>query len=248
MILTDDNFATIVKAVEGGRALYDNLLKYVRYQMGVLFGFIWTFLGAGVFSVLAGIPFVPQQTLYVNFTTQVLQSIGLGLGAPAEGLMERPPRPSDEKVMPIPLAIRLAIYGLVMGVSTLAVIEWADRTTGNEVLARSMGLATFSFANLFYGLASNDRTASVFSRALLANTKLLRLSLVALAAIILANELDMLNRFLSTTSMSFDNWMICAAAGSAILWVTEIVKYFERRYGARQPAAVPQAAVAPVKA
>ena len=54
MILTDDNFATIVKAVEKGRALYDNLVKYIRYQMGVLFGMIWTFLGAGLFNVLPG--------------------------------------------------------------------------------------------------------------------------------------------------------------------------------------------------
>ncbi len=113
MILTDDNFATIVKAVEKGRALYDNLVKYIRYQMGVLFGMIWTFLGAGLFNVLAGVPFVPQQTLYVNFTTQVLQSIGLGLGEPTEGLMERPPRKADEQVMPLPLGIRLAIYGAI---------------------------------------------------------------------------------------------------------------------------------------
>ena len=56
MILTDDNFATIVKAVEKGRALYDNLVKYIRYQMGVLFGMIWTFLGSGLFNVLAGVP------------------------------------------------------------------------------------------------------------------------------------------------------------------------------------------------
>ena len=56
MILTDDNFATIVKAVEKGRALYDNLVKYIRYQMGVLFGMIWTFLGSGLFNVLMGLP------------------------------------------------------------------------------------------------------------------------------------------------------------------------------------------------
>ncbi|HEX2470337.1 MAG TPA: HAD-IC family P-type ATPase, partial [Candidatus Limnocylindrales bacterium] len=68
MILTDDNFATIIGAVERGRALYDNLVKYVRYQMGCLFGFIWTFLGAAVFNILGGVPFVPQQTLWVNFT------------------------------------------------------------------------------------------------------------------------------------------------------------------------------------
>ena len=68
MILTDDNFATIVRAVELGRALYGNLVKYIRFQMGSLFGFILTFLGAALFNILGGIPFLPFQTLWVNFT------------------------------------------------------------------------------------------------------------------------------------------------------------------------------------
>ena len=92
MILTDDNFATIVKAVELGRGLYDNLTKYIRFQMGVLVGFIVTFLGASIFNIVGGVPFLPLQTLWVNFTTQVFQAIGLGYGGPADGLMERKPR------------------------------------------------------------------------------------------------------------------------------------------------------------
>jgi len=244
MILTDDNFATIVKAVEKGRALYDNLVKYIRYQMGVLFGLIWTFLGAGLFNVLLGLPFVPQQTLYVNFTTQVLQSIGLGLGEPTEGLMERPPRKADEQVMPLPLAIRLAIYGVIMAAATLVVIQWVSLNalgTSEEVetLARTMGLATFSFSNLFYGLACNDLTASVFSRSLLANRVLLRMSGISLAFIILANQLDLLNRLLTTTPLTVDQWVVCAAAGSVILWVLEVIKFFQRRRPAPPPEEMP---------
>jgi len=238
MILTDDNFATIVKAVEKGRALYDNLVKYIRYQMGVLFGMIWTFLGSGLFNVLAGLPFVPQQTLYVNFTTQVLQSIGLGLGEPTEGLMDRPPRKADEQVMPLPLGIRLAIYGAIQAASALLVIQWVDINTGDDTLARTMGLATFSFANLFYGLACNDLKASVFSHALLANTKLLQMSGISLGFIILGTQLGLLNRLLNTTPLNIDQWVLCALAGSVILWLMEIVKFFSRRSGPEpQPAA-----------
>lgn len=229
MILTDDNFATIVKAVEKGRALYDNLVKYIRYQMGVLFGMIWTFLGSGLFNVLAGVPFVPQQTLYVNFTTQVLQSVGLGMGEPTEGLMERPPRKSDEQVMPLPLAIRLAIFGGIQAVSTLLVIQLFSINTGDETLSRTMGLVTFSFANLFYGLACNDERASVFSHALLANTTLLKMSAISLAFIVLGAQLDLLNRLLNTTPLSLEQWILCVAAGSVILWIMEIVKIFGRR-------------------
>ncbi len=92
MILTDDNFATIVKAVEIGRGLYDNLVKYIRFQMGVLAGLIATFLGASILNIVGGMPFLPLQTLWVNFTTQVFQSIGLGYGDPATDVMGRRPR------------------------------------------------------------------------------------------------------------------------------------------------------------
>ncbi|HKO32834.1 MAG TPA: HAD-IC family P-type ATPase, partial [Candidatus Limnocylindria bacterium] len=235
MILTDDNFATIVKAVEKGRALYDNLLKYIRYQMGVLFGMIWTFLGAGLFNVLMGVPFVPQQTLYVNFTTQVLQSIGLGLGEPTEGLMKRPPRKADEQVMPLPLGIRLAIYGAIQAASCLVIIQLFSINLANDTLARTMGLATFSFANLFYGLSCNDLTASVFSRALLANAKLLQMSGISLVFIILANQLGLFNRLLNTVPLSIEYWVLAAAAGSVILWVMETVKFFQRRRPAPEP-------------
>ena len=84
MILTDDNFGTIVKAVELGRALYDNLLRYIRFQIAVLFGFIGTFLGASIFNILGGIPFLPLQTLWINFTVDVFQAIGLGWSKPRE--------------------------------------------------------------------------------------------------------------------------------------------------------------------
>src|SRR3954451_20788842 len=108
MILTDDNFATIVKAVELGRGLYDNLTKYIRFQMGVLVGFIITFLGASIFNVVGGVPFLPLQTLWVNFTTQVFQAVGLGYGKPSGGLMQRRPRNVDEALLPRPLQIWLA--------------------------------------------------------------------------------------------------------------------------------------------
>jgi Ca2+-transporting ATPase len=91
MILTDDNFSTIVKAVELGRALYDNLTKYVRFQMGCLFGFIISFLGAAIFNIAGGVPFLPLQTLWVNFMVDVPQAIGLGYGQPATGLMDESP-------------------------------------------------------------------------------------------------------------------------------------------------------------
>src|SRR5271166_2307569 len=126
MILTDDNFSTIVKAVELGRGLYDNLVKYVRFQMGCLFGFIVSFLGASIFNIAGGVPFLPLQTLWINFTTLLFQAIGLGYGKPAEGLMDRKPRQPDQPILTRGLFAWLVTAGLVMGAGTLGVISWAE--------------------------------------------------------------------------------------------------------------------------
>ena len=93
MILTDDNFATIVTAVQRGRALYDNLMKYVRVQMVFLTGFILTFVGAGIFTIADGQPLLPFQILWINFATDVVLTLGLGFDAETPGLMQRRPRP-----------------------------------------------------------------------------------------------------------------------------------------------------------
>ena len=181
MILTDDNFATIVKAVELGRGLYDNLTKYIRFQMGVLIGFIVTFLGASIFNVVGGVPFVPLQTLYVNFTTQVLQSIGLGYGRPAEGLMQRKPRASDEEMLPRPLLLWVATAGLVMGGTTLGLIAWADDAYGSAT-AQTMGLTAFAIGNVLYSLTTRDEQRSVFSLAILEDRTFLLCTAGSLAA------------------------------------------------------------------
>ena len=111
MILTDDNFSTIVKAVELGRGLYDNLVKYVRFQMGCLFGFIISFLGAAIFNIAGGVPFLPLQTLWINFTTLLFQAVGLGYGKPAAGLMDRKPRQPGEPILPRGLIVWLVASG-----------------------------------------------------------------------------------------------------------------------------------------
>ena len=126
MILTDDNFATIVTAVEGGRALYDNLMKYVRVQMIMLAGFILTFVGAGIWTIVGGTPITPMQILWINFAVDVPLAFGLGFDAPTPGLMKRPPRPSEAPVIARAMAVRLGITGVMIAVATLIVVSWAE--------------------------------------------------------------------------------------------------------------------------
>src|SRR5262249_60598128 len=114
----DDNFSTIVKAVELGRGLYDNLARYIRFQIGGLFGYIAAFLGASIFNVAEGIPLLPLQTLWVSFTMLSIQSVGLGYSKPAAGLMERPPRPPGRPLLTRGALISPASVGLLMAART----------------------------------------------------------------------------------------------------------------------------------
>jgi Ca2+-transporting ATPase len=221
MILTDDNFATIVRAVELGRGLYDNLTKYIRFQMGVLVGFIVTFLGASIFDVVSGVPFVPLQTLYVNFTTQVFQAIGLGYGRPAEGLMRRRPRPSDEEILPRPLLIWVVVAGVVMGGGTLALLSWSDDHYGNSGIARTMGLTSFAIANVLFSFTTRDERRSVFSLDVLEDRMFLILTGGSLLAIFFGTELDALNRILHTVPLTLHQWLICIVVAFAIIPVSE---------------------------
>ena len=223
MILTDDNFATIVHAVELGRALYDNLLRYIRYQMAGLFGFITTFLGASIFFIAQGIPFLPLQTLWINFTVTVFLAIGLGYGLPRAGLMDDAPRSQKQPILPRRLLAWVIVGGVVMGVCTLAVIAWADNQFG-EAVGRTMGMVVFSLANVWFALETADEDHSLFAADLLSNGTLVKAAIASLVVIVLTTELGILQRILDTVSLTFNQWLICIVASLVILVVTEVRK------------------------
>jgi P-type Ca2+ transporter type 2C len=242
MILTDDNFATIVKAVELGRGLYDNLVKYIRFQMGVLAGLIITFLGASILNVVSGVPFTPLQTLWVNFTTQVFQSIGLGYGAPSSGLMERRPRKPGQPILTRADTEWFVIAGLVMAAATLAIIAGAEHEEGAQ-LARTMGLTTFGIANLLFSFTTRDDRRSVFSLDTFNDRTFVILSLLSAGSIVFATELRFFQRILDTVELTGNQWLLCIAGGSLIVVASEIRKFLLRR----REAAPAQAGAAPAE-
>jgi P-type Ca2+ transporter type 2C len=243
MILTDDNFATIVRAVELGRGLYDNLTKYIRFQMGVLFGLVFTFLGAAIGNIVGGVAFVPLQTLWVNFSTQVFQAVGLGYGEPAEGLMKRKPRDPEAQILPRSKLLWLALVGGVMGAATLGVLAWADSNYSRDI-ARTMGMTSFAIANLFYSFCERDERMSVFSLDVLRDRRFLMFSGASVLAIILAPQLNLLNRILETRPLTLHQWLICIVAALAAPVLTEIRKLMLRRRetsAPQTPTGVPEA-------
>src|SRR5262249_48951623 len=158
------------------------------------------FLGASIFDIAHGVPFVPLQTLWLNFTTDLFLAIGLGYGAATVGLMARPPRPSDEAVLPRPLLVWLAIAGVGMGVVTLSVITWANDPNGLAV-ARTMGLTTFALTHVFFALTTKDEHRSLFNLDTLADKPLLVAAGCSLAIIVLSTTLTPLQRILETREL-----------------------------------------------
>ena len=237
MILTDDNFATIIRAVESGRALYDNLMKYIRFQMGSLFAFIITFLGAALFNILSGVPFLPLQALWINFTIDILLSIGLGLGNPTPGLMQRRPRKANAQILPARLLARLVLVGLILAACTLGVMQYAIVSAHvNTTVAHTMGMTVFSLASIFYALETNDELRSVFNHETLREYRLLQTCGWSLLATFLVTAPDFMNRLFQTSGLTIGEWVICIVVGSVILWVIEIAKIFRRRAAASSTA------------
>ncbi|HEY4754065.1 MAG TPA: HAD-IC family P-type ATPase [Candidatus Limnocylindrales bacterium] len=228
MILTDDNFATIVRAVELGRALYDNLIRYIRFQMACLFGFIATFLGSSLLWIANGTPFLPLQTLYINFTVQIFLAIGLGYGAAREGLMGEAPRNPERPILSRRLMAWLIVAGLSIAVVTLGVISWATTTYGDAV-ARTMGVTVFSLANVWFALETSNEDRSLFSSETLTNPTLIKMAGLALVFAVVASELNLTNRVLDTVNLNVDQWLVCLGLSLVVVVVAEVKKLLRIR-------------------
>jgi P-type Ca2+ transporter type 2C len=223
MILTDDNFSTIVKAVELGRGLYDNLARYVRFQIGGLFGYIITFLGASVFNIANGIPLLPLQTLWVSFTMLSVQSVGLGYSKPAAGLMERPPLPPDRPILTRGLIAWLALVGVLMAIGTLSVISWADQAHGLAV-ARTMGMVTFGLLILFFAIESEDDRGSAFSLNTFSDKTFIITTSGSFVLLILSTVLGIFQTVMKTVRLDVRQWLICIVVALSIVVAAEIRK------------------------
>jgi len=243
MILTDDNFATIVTAVEGGRGIYDNLMKYVRVQLVMLGGFILTFVGAGIFDIAGGAPLTPLQILWINFAIDVLLAIGLGFDAPIPGLMRRPPRDASAPIVDRPLAIRLVVASLAMAVLGLAVVAWGEHRY-DLVVATTMGLTTLSLMHIVAALEAREPGGTIFALYTVSNRRFIYLIGAAIALTFFVTALGPLQRIFDTTALTTRQWGICLLAPLAFLLIVEAGKLFTRRSRRREPAPAPEPSVA----
>jgi Ca2+-transporting ATPase len=245
MILTDDNFATIVGAVEYGRGLYDNLLKYLRFQMSTLIAYIAIFIGAGIFDIAGGIPLNPLQIIWLNFVIDVPIAIALGFDEPTGGLMERSPRPVGAPVLSAANWVRLCVQGFVMTVGTLVAYQIGEANFDLAV-ASTMLLSTLSLYHLAAGLLARDQVNTIFRRDFVPGATQLRRYGFALAAIILVTEIGFLQRIFSMVDLTLGQWGVCLGIALTLVVVEEVIKVFlrRRRRGDAPTAAEPARAAA----
>jgi P-type Ca2+ transporter type 2C len=230
MVLTDDNFATIVGAVRQGRTIYDNIVKFVRFQLSTTLGFASLFLLAAILGVANGKPFTAIAILWVNIIMDGPPAMALGVDQGGHDIMERKPRPLTEKILTRSRWVAIGFAAAVMALGTLAVLAWApgDPEAGVATVAGTMAFNTFVLFQFFNILNARSDTASVFNRYTFGN----RLLWVALAAVILlqigVTHLGALQSLFDTTSISLEQWLVCAAVASSVLWLEEIRKAIVR--------------------
>ncbi|MGE5764263.1 MAG: HAD-IC family P-type ATPase [Mycobacterium leprae] len=223
VMITDDNCATIVGAVAYGRALYDNLLKYLRFQMSTLVAYIAIFLGAGILGIAGGIPLSPLQILWLNMVIDIPIAVALGFDEPRGGLMRRAPRPVDAPVLSASNWVRLCVQGLVMTVGSLVAYQIGAGRYG-DVAASTMLLTTLSLFHLAAGLLARDQQNTVFDRAAVPGITQLRRYGVALLAIVAVTALELLQRIFGTTQLTFAQWCVCIGLSASLVVVEDAIK------------------------
>ncbi len=179
MVLTDDNFATIVRAVRQGRTLYDNILKFVRFQLSTTIGAILTVF----FAPLAGLPepFTPLQILWIAIIMDGPPAVSLAMDAARPGIMNEPPRHATSRCFRWPGCCGSLAYGVTMMVGTLAVLYYGMRT-GSEARALTMAFTTFVLFQFFNVFNARSENGSAFNARFFDN-RMLWLSLLGTLAL-----------------------------------------------------------------
>ncbi|MGY1663919.1 cation-translocating P-type ATPase [Geodermatophilus sp. SYSU D00705] len=244
MILSDDDFATIVFAVEQGRKIYDNLTKYIRFVLVLLVVFVLTFLGAALFDIAAGEPFTPAQVLWIHFFVNAAFGLALGFDRESPGLMEARPRPRGDALLTRRLVATVALTGLVVTVGLLLLIAVGTTAFGSLEVARSVAFTSFSLSLIVAALECRSETATVLTVDTFDSRQLNWTLLAEFALAVLVTQMDVFQRLLDTTPITLGQfgWALVPALGLLVLW--ELGKLVVRVLDARRrpPAAVRAAA------
>jgi Ca2+-transporting ATPase len=238
MVLTDDNFASIVAAVEVGRAIFANIRKFLRYLLSSNLGEVMTMFFGVVLADAIGLkeqegssivlPLLATHILWINLVSDGAPALALGVDPVDAGVMSAPPRARGEAAITRRMWAGIVFGGIIMAAGTLLVLDWSlpgglIEGTGDMRYAQTMAFTTLLFFSLFavFNARSDEQSAFI---GMFSNTWLwaaIALSLVLQIAVI---YVPFLQQAFSTVSLSAGDWLRCAAVGSSVLWLRELSK------------------------
>ena len=243
MILGDDNYATIVRAVRQGRVIFDNITKFLRYLLSSNMGEVATvFLGVVLASVIGltdggtgglVVPLLATQILWINLVTDSGPALAMGMDPEIDDVMGRAPRSPDDRILDREMWGRILSIGLVMAAVTLLTIDIAlpaglVEGQASFVEGRTAGFTALVFAQLFNALNARSATTSAF-HGLLSNRWLVGALVLGAVLQVAVVELPFLQVAFGTTSMGLELWLIAIAMSSVVLWFEEAAKVVRRR-------------------
>lgn len=246
MILTDDNFGTLVHAVELGRRVYDKITAYIQFQMSQLVSLIALFLGATIFNINGGVAMTPLMVLYLNFFVTLFSVFVIGVDPGDPDVMKRPPRDPKEPLANRRSVLRWALYGMTIFAASLVPLLWGPGRPSPDQpsAAMTMTFAVVGFSTVLSAIVMRRNPASGLVPPLL---QALRISAVPLGLILLATELPLLQRALMTQPLTVDQWLAVVGLSLVCPVVVEVDKWVQRRKLVREPLE-PRHAVAPDRA
>jgi calcium-translocating P-type ATPase len=226
MVLSDDNFATIISAIEEGRIVFSNIRKVTFFLLSTAVGELFVLMVAILMNW--PLPFVAVQILWINLVTNGLQDVALAFEPGEPGILKRKPRPVDEGILSRRLIHRLGGVGLVLAAGTLGMFWWAYEQTGDLQTAQTVAMTQMVVFQFFHVLNCRSLDRSVFSIPLFSN-KFLFLSL---AAAVLAHLAVLHTGFLQTVfrtvPLTPDQWLPILIVGSLVIIGGELDKYMNR--------------------
>jgi Ca2+-transporting ATPase len=225
MILLDDNFATIVRAVRGGRRIYDNIRRFVRYAVTTNSGEIWTTFLAPICG--PPIPLLPIQILWINLVTDGLPGLALTAEPEESNVMRRPPRPPQESIFARGLGVRVLWVGPLMAGLVLGTQAWSLANGSSHW--QTMVFTVLCLSQLAHILAIRSERESLFSQGLLSNPPLLGAVALTFALQLATIYVPALNRIFNTAALSPGELAAVIAIAALVFVAVEVEKWLKRR-------------------
>jgi Ca2+-transporting ATPase len=229
MILSDDNFATIVFAVEQGRKIYDNLTKYIRFVLLLLVAFVLTFLGASIFNIAAGEPFNSAQVLWIHFFVNAAFGFALGFDRETPGLMSLRPKPRGQSILTPSVIITVSLVGLAMTIALLGLIQIGTAVYDDAAVGQSIAFTAFALMLIGAAFECRSERDSIFTMSTFDSKQMNMAAAGEFVLAVLVTQMDLFHRLLGTVDIDAQQfgWALLPAFVLVLLW--ELGKLIARR-------------------